>query len=398
MTRLLPALVAVLLLPFAAFAADNEIVSIAAKGYGTTPESARLAAGRAAIEQVVGQLVDAETLVENDELVKDKILAYSAAVLDGVEAVGKPQKTEDGLFCVSVLARVRKTKIAERLKAENVPVKVGSEFSDVVDRVQSAKDREEGAREMLAKAFRGFPYNLVKAEPVRGKDGRLFEIDRSKGENEVVATVDVSIDPVAYGAWVKDLMQKLDEIAESHEDRVVKIDKEHYARYRNYPSQGILSADLAKDAARKKPCLSVCKPVRKSANSVVVRSYYFSETFWKNAVEPVLERIHTSDCAIQISLFAEDDDLVGSSKAVGFSEKIEGGCPWEWSHPCLYDDGGNHWTVSSFFRDPYVDTKLASSFRRNLSLGTYDSDDLKDIVEMKKQFVFKNEDDEDIPE
>lgn len=388
------AALAALLLPLAAFAAGNEIVSVAAKGYGTTPEAARLAAGRAAIEQVVGQLVDAETLVENDELVKDKILAYSAAVLDGVEAVGKPQKTEDGLFCVSVLARVRKTKIVERLKTGNVPVKIGSEFSDVVDRVQSAKDREEGARAMLEKVFRGFPHNLVKAEPVRGRDGRLFEIDRSKGENEVVATVDVSIDPVAYGAWAKDLMQKLDEIAESHEDRVVKIDKERYGDARGYPSQGILDVDFDEDANDGKPCLAVCKPVRKSANSAVVRSYYFPKPFWRSVVEPLLKRVHASDCAIRLSLYDEDDELVGSSEPAEFLEETDS-YRWHWKSPCLLEcDYSDRWMISPFFRDD----ESTASFRMKLSLGTYDPEDLKDIVELKRTFVFKNEDDEDIPE
>ena len=397
MKNILFAVLSAILLSHVAFAAENEIVSVAAKGYGPTPEAARLAAGRAAIEQVVGQLVDAETLVENGELVKDKILSYSAAVLDGVESVGEPQKTEDGEFCVSVRARVRKTKIAERLKAENVPVDLGPEFSDVVDRVQSGKDHEEDARAMLEKAFGGFPHNLVKAEPVRGKDGRLFEIDRGNGENEVVATVDVSIDHDAYGAWVKDLMQKLDEIAESHEDREVKIDKERYGVARGCPRQGILDVNFDEDTNDEKPCLAVCKPVRKSANSAAVRFYYFPKAFWKNILEPLLKRVHASDCAIRLSLYAEGDELVGSSEPAKFFEKTNS-YRWDWESPCLQKSSNfeDTWIVSPFFRDN--ECRSTASFQMKLSLGTYDTGDLKDVVTLKKKFVFKNEDDEDIPE
>ena len=395
MKHLLPSILAALLLPLAASAAENEIVSVAAKGYGTTPEAARLAAGRAAIEQVVGQLVDAETLVENDELVKDRILTYSAAVLDGVEVVGAPDKGADGLFCVRVLARVRKTKIAERLRAENVPVRLGSEFSDAVDRVRSAKDRENAARALLEKAFEGFPHNLVKAEPVRGKDGRLFEIKRNKGVNEVFATVDVSIDPVAYGAWVKDLMQKLDEIAVSHVETIVEIDKEQYGDARNDSSQGILVMDLDEDLDKDKATLTVCKPIRKSANSAAVRRYSFPKGFWENLCEPVLERVLASDCAIRLSLYAEGDELVGSSKPVEFREQsIRGSTSWSWSCPCLSEYSDSHWRISPFFfNDEYTAT-----FRMKVSLGSYDEEDLKDIVELKRSFVFKNEDDEVIPE
>ena len=74
-------LLAALLLPLSASAQDAETVTVLATGYGVDPDAAKKAAGRAAIEQVVGQLVDAETLVENDELVKDCILTHSAAFL-----------------------------------------------------------------------------------------------------------------------------------------------------------------------------------------------------------------------------------------------------------------------------------------------------------------------------
>lgn len=63
--------------PALSLAEEPEAVSVEASGFGETVELAKKAAGRAAIEQVVGQMVDAESLVENDELIKDKILQYS---------------------------------------------------------------------------------------------------------------------------------------------------------------------------------------------------------------------------------------------------------------------------------------------------------------------------------
>ena len=75
-----------LFVPFLA-AADAGMVVVTAKGSGVTVAEAKKDAGRNAIQLVVGELLDAETLVENDELVKDRILTHSIADANGtVEA------------------------------------------------------------------------------------------------------------------------------------------------------------------------------------------------------------------------------------------------------------------------------------------------------------------------
>lgn len=68
----LATLAVALLLPFAAFAADaGQFVDVVATGHGSTVREATKAALRAAVEQVVGTMVDATTLVENDEQINN---------------------------------------------------------------------------------------------------------------------------------------------------------------------------------------------------------------------------------------------------------------------------------------------------------------------------------------
>ena len=50
---------------------------------GTTKEEALKDAFRAAVRQVVGEVVDGETLVKNEELVKDQVLTYSDGFIPG---------------------------------------------------------------------------------------------------------------------------------------------------------------------------------------------------------------------------------------------------------------------------------------------------------------------------
>lgn len=59
--------------PFAQGA--EQLVDVVATGYGTTVREATKAALRSAVEQVVGTMVDATTLVENDKLIEDEIRA-----------------------------------------------------------------------------------------------------------------------------------------------------------------------------------------------------------------------------------------------------------------------------------------------------------------------------------
>ena len=118
MKTFIPVLLGALLLPFATFAAETAAtVVVVAKGVGDTVKSAERAAFRAAVEKVVGTLVDAETLVANDEIVEDSILAYSNGFVETFETVKGPSKHADGLYSVTIRATVRKGQLAEKVTA-----------------------------------------------------------------------------------------------------------------------------------------------------------------------------------------------------------------------------------------------------------------------------------------
>ena len=52
-------------------------IEVVAEGVGATPDEALKDAFRHAVRQAVGAVVDAETLVKNDEVIDDQILTYS---------------------------------------------------------------------------------------------------------------------------------------------------------------------------------------------------------------------------------------------------------------------------------------------------------------------------------
>lgn len=60
----------------------SNLKKVMAEGMGMTADEALKDAFRNAVRQVVGAVIDANTLIENDEIVEDKILTYSGGFIN----------------------------------------------------------------------------------------------------------------------------------------------------------------------------------------------------------------------------------------------------------------------------------------------------------------------------
>ena len=309
MKRLLLALVAALLLPLAALAgADNALVEVFATGVGTTQDEAMKAANKAAIEQVVGTMVDAATLVENDELVEDRILTYSAALIADSKIVGTP-KSADGLITVKVKATVKKTALRERLVAEKL-VSVELDGESLWAQMVSAQDNLADAEAMIADVLAKHTACVV-AEAVPGKTGKSpLDLDPKTGE--VVANVRVRIDPAKYGQFVRELHQKLAKIASLTWSATAKPDIGHEWTCRCVWSNDVFPSDS--------PCaLLVLENPRMLKGSV----FWFDENKW-GVVEKAMD---TGSIAIEVSILDKSGGEIGGGamrcdrRGIDFSEK-----------------------------------------------------------------------------
>ena len=72
-----------------AFAAALDERQVVATGVGFTADEAKRQAYRNAIQSVIGAMAVAETLVDNNTLVRDKVLSHSDGYITKVEQVGK---------------------------------------------------------------------------------------------------------------------------------------------------------------------------------------------------------------------------------------------------------------------------------------------------------------------
>ena len=107
--------VATSLLALSGFCDDAEVVKVRGKGIGTDRIEALKDAYRDAVEQAVGLYVDAEQMVENEDLVKDQILTQSNAYIEKYK-IAKEGKSENGLIAVTILADVRKRALTRKIR------------------------------------------------------------------------------------------------------------------------------------------------------------------------------------------------------------------------------------------------------------------------------------------
>lgn len=85
---------------------------------GTSPTARDAALGRAlrsAVEQGVGVLIDSETLVENFQVLDDKVYSEAKGYVTGYEIIS--EKSGDGLYRVKIKARVALGALTEDVKA-----------------------------------------------------------------------------------------------------------------------------------------------------------------------------------------------------------------------------------------------------------------------------------------
>jgi len=146
-------------------------------GVGVDADKALQNAFSQAIEQTVGLMVDAETVVKNDQIIRDEILTYSQGCMEKYDIVKQWQ--EDGSHHVTILATVKRGQLAQRLRGANIALnEVGC---DLVSRqIEFELKNEEQAARMFEKVIADFDMTkLTKVEVVnetvtrQGKDSRV---------------------------------------------------------------------------------------------------------------------------------------------------------------------------------------------------------------------------------
>lgn len=215
---------------------SKPLTTIVAEGTGKDQREARQMAFREAVSRAVGTLIDAETRVENDRIVRDQILEFSNGFVRTYETL-EVEQLAGGRVRVRIRATVEQLRLMERLKEAEVPIK---EFrgADLAAEKVTRKDGREAATGLLTKLYAEIP-KLAKAE-VRGKP-RL-----SPDGSGAVVNLSVSVDREAYAAFSKKAATLLDRLATAKDSIALTATTVPglHGRLRYEPASGLRPRDV----------------------------------------------------------------------------------------------------------------------------------------------------------
>jgi hypothetical protein len=224
---------------------DTQTQTVFAEGVGTTKEEALKDAFRAAVRQVVGEVVDGETLVKNEELVKDQVLTYSDGFIPEHKVTS--EKRDNGLFRVGIRAKVQRRGVIMKLKSANIAIKEvdGQSLGGLIE---SRREAQQNALALLRHELEGCPEDQVQVR-LDGKPKLVEADERNEAGREVLQIdLELSVDRNAYTIFSEKLQKTLHAIAleKGEFSAIFKSDTSAYytGRNNNRVSYGYLGCDL----------------------------------------------------------------------------------------------------------------------------------------------------------
>lgn len=188
------------------------------EGVGTSADEALKDAYRNAVRQTVGAVVDAETLVENDEVIDDKILTYSDGFIKSYEEIPGSKKFKNGLHRIRIKAQVERRSVIAKLQAANVTLKQ-LDGQGLFAEAMTQLDAEADAAKLLTKQFEGFPQSCVTAVVMGGPE----IIEKSSREVKFKITVKIEPDLEAFKSFADKLVPILEKIASDRGEFTAKF-------------------------------------------------------------------------------------------------------------------------------------------------------------------------------
>lgn len=170
-----------------------QTVTVEVEGVGKDADEARHDAYRMAVRQVLGSLVDSKTLVENDQLITDRVVVFSNGFVENVEPVPNGEIREsNGLIRIRLRASVQAGKLDESLRNNGITPSGSKVLVDnpraQLASIVSEQDRKKNAREMFLALADGYPANCFTAAVGQPK---ILEVNDGVAKCEVRVSISV---------------------------------------------------------------------------------------------------------------------------------------------------------------------------------------------------------------
>ena len=184
-------------------AGSPDTISVVVSGTGSDADSAMKQALSNAVNDAVGTIVDAETVVKNDQIIRDQILTAANGLVTHAEQIGVPH-VSGGLTTVRIKAVVQRKDLTNRLQQANIITRQ----VDIQKELRGEASKADAVK-LTAKVFHDFPGCVLKAEAV----GDPTIVSEGADAPKAIVQVRFSIDKAKYTKWVEDSLPVLIAIA-----------------------------------------------------------------------------------------------------------------------------------------------------------------------------------------
>ena len=170
---------------------DNKNVTVTARGMGADQNSALKDALSQAIMQAAGAIVDSQTLVQNDEIIQEKVLTASNAIVKKYDIVMPAKQRANGLWEVKIKAVVQQNLLRQTLVKHNI-IKGSVEgtqnlWAEIVTEEKNQVDMNVMIENTIKKInFNKYlQFSLIGVNGTRGNNTRLYVKPKS-GNNRII--------------------------------------------------------------------------------------------------------------------------------------------------------------------------------------------------------------------
>jgi len=191
------------------FIASKNIRRVVAVGIGLTPEDALERAFVSAVESAIGLLVDAKTIVENDELIEDKILTYSNGFVS--------RKQEKHLHHVKINAEVMVEALGEKLQTLSVRTSRALDGASLAAEATTKAKARDDLQAMVAEVTKGFPATVLKSEVGKPNVGTAND----RGFVGIEIPITIKVDQKKYAQFDKQFRRVISQAAKSSRTRTL---------------------------------------------------------------------------------------------------------------------------------------------------------------------------------
>ena len=178
-----------------AFGQEQKFVTVEARGIGATPDAATRDALSQAVQQAAGAIVDSQTLIKNDEIMQEKILTASNAIVKKYDVIVPVKKNRSGLFEIRIKAQVESNLLRQKLIEYKIIEGKVEGTQDIWAEIVTQEKNQVDMQTMIENVFskvdfkRYLNFDLIGVNGTRGNEAKLHMEYDPKDKSKVFIAV-----------------------------------------------------------------------------------------------------------------------------------------------------------------------------------------------------------------